>query len=599
MADEIKLDPRIEAMTPEDPKYNLFQTLVQGLRVANSAVPPDYSKPPYSTPTGETWVDPEGNVIEIMQPNQGMIEAKMAELSDIQMQNSAYLLVNLMSSAAESGSSGVDVSQFLQRSGDTMLGLLGALRGFEAGAQDTKIFDVSINSGEKKIAHVYGSLIVDEDATIDGKLNMSDEGIYFSKHQTIYYEDDTLKIDSQNIEFIGDINIDGSLALGDVVLNENGIYWNNQEFYHAGNSNNADTDWSMKDAHIYGDIIIEGDTDISGRLKALKGFDLGENGEIMLSSFYDETTGKKGIKLSTDLNIVDGNGIKFDDEYIIRVRKGADNIVSFSAPGKILNLGDSNGDTSNLLSTQYISLQADIKNYTNDYTIISFNGDGDFRNSLQAGCGNSSPLVLRTYYRTSDDCGVVFFKNIALGNEYGPHIYSLPDSEILSFSMPSSTERYKLDLCFGPSNYPWRNQSLDYDCSLILNTEGEYFVFKQPILSRSFAISSEKYQTRLDENTLFFNTGIFIEGLADGMAFNGNAYFNGNAGTTRFAAGVTGYGWGIIQDKTTGDYHATFDELTVRKTMRIYSQEVQKQNITNGSWWVTDSCSGDLVEVVL
>lgn len=62
---------------------------------------------------------------------------------------------------------------------------------------------------------------------------------------------------------------------------------------------------------------------------------------------------------------------------------------------------------------------------------------------------------------------------------------------------------------------------------------------------------------------------------------------------------MAGSGWAILENALNGSFHATFDELTVRKKMRIYELEVQKQNVTNGSWWVTDSCSGDLVEEVL
>jgi len=48
----------------------------------------------------------------------------------------------------------------------------------------------------------------------------------------------------------------------------------------------------------------------------------------------------------------------------------------------------------------------------------------------------------------------------------------------------------------------------------------------------------------------------------------------------------------------TGNISATFDDLTIRKKMRIYELEVQKQSVTNGSWWVSDACSGDLVEEI-
>lgn len=610
---EIKLHPdiatpeklaKLEADEPS--KYTIFQTLIQGMKDANAATPPDYNQAPYSIPTGESWTDPDGNTVQLMEPVQSVIEAKMNEITDIQMQNAAYLFARVINTASVTAATGVDLTKYILKGGDSMLGMLDALQGFQAGCDTQKIFEVTLNVAGDKLAHVFGNLIVDEDVTIDGQLNMSDTGIFFSKHQSIFYKDNTLQIDSQDIKITGDVVIDGTFKLGDVLINSQGVFWGTKEFYHSGNCNDQDTDWSMKDGHVYGDLTVDGATNLSGRLKALKGFDLGENGDAILYSSYDDATQISKITMKTDLNIVDGYGIKFDDEYIVRVRGGADNIVSVAAPGKILNLGDVGGTTENPLPTSFISLQADIKNDKNTYVMVSSNGDGNFRNSFQAGCANSGPIVIRTYYLSADNCGVVFPKNIAIGDEYGPYIFSEDTHEKLTFSLPYThsdtsgqvTDRFSLDLCFGASNYPWRDMSLPLDVSLFLNTEAEFFVFQKPILGKSFSIISDKYQTRLQENALFLNTGIFIEGLTDGMAFTGNAYFNDNVQSQRFASGFAGYGWGIIKSEFVGGYHATFDELTVRKKMRIYELEVQKIGATNGSIWVSDSCSGDLIEEI-
>ena len=97
------------------------------------------------------------------------------------------------------------------------------------------------------------------------------------------------------------------------------------------------------------------------------------------------------------------------------------------------------------------------------------------------------------------------------------------------------------------------------------------------------------------ENTLFLNDGAFLEGLSDGIRYAGNAYFDGNLTSQTFASGFAGRGFGIVHDLATGSYAATFDELTVRKKFRAYELEVQKISATNGSLWVSDSCSGDEV----
>ena len=81
----------------------------------------------------------------------------------------------------------------------------------------------------------------------------------------------------------------------------------------------------------------------------------------------------------------------------------------------------------------------------------------------------------------------------------------------------------------------------------------------------------------------------------DGVKHFGNAYFIDSLGSERFSSGFAGYGWTILKNLTTGNIAATFDELTIRKKMRIYELEVQKNSVTNGALWVSDSCSGDSV----
>ena len=54
-----------------------------------------------------------------------------------------------------------------------------------------------------------------------------------------------------------------------------------------------------------------------------------------------------------------------------------------------------------------------------------------------------------------------------------------------------------------------------------------------------------------------------------------------------------------MTDSQAGGLHATFDTLTIRKQMRVYELETQSRSVTNGSLWVSDSCSGDEVRVVV
>ena len=161
------------------------------------------------------------------------------------------------------------------------------------------------------------------------------------------------------------------------------------------------------------------------------------------------------------------------------------------------------------------------------------------------------------------------------------------------------TEQIPFYISYHETKSLLKDQSQEWSASLTYDTDAEFFVFKKPVESESFSIISEKYKTRLSENTLFFDDSVFIEGLTDGIRISKNTHFDNNLSSMQFASGFAGYGWAIIQSELVGGFTATFDELTVRKKMRIYELEVQKHSITNGSLWVSDACSGDLVEEIV
>lgn len=574
--------------------YDLYSRFYEGMRTANMVDAPDYSTNPPVTDSGE--IDME------------MIENKLAEYAEILMKNSAYMMANsIMTVVSGDGSGGTAGIGFLSRNGDNMVGQLGALYGFQAGYNNKIIFDTTINAENKNIAHVYGNLVVDEGVTIKGQLNLSNKGIYISDHQAIYYVDDKLHVDSPDIVIKGALNIDGSFKLGDIIINKNGLFNGEKEFYHQGNCNNEKTDWGMRDAHVYGKLIVDGQYEQKGFFSALFGFELGESNKKLLYSLKNDEDNSVGLQLATDLSLWTGYGIKFNENYIVKVRGGDDNVVSFSAPGMVMNLGDSDGEK----ITTRIALQTGIYNHNSDYRIISQYGDGNFKNSLSAGCGNSGPTVLQTYYHSVDDCGVIFQRKIRLGSKSGPSLFTNETFTDLQITIPylhvisnggntiTQTNNIPIVLSYGETTSLFKNQSLTWSASLHLNTDAEFFTFIKPVEANSFSIISEKYKTRLIENALFFDDGTFLEGIEDGIRHTGNAYFTNNLSSMRFASGFAGYGWGIIESKLNGNVTATFDELTIRKKMRVYEFEVQKSSVTNGSLWVSSSCSGDLVEEIL
>lgn len=570
--DEASLDPSTGL-------YDLYSRLYEGIKAANQNTPPDYMTNPPMTEAGEVDVE--------------AINAGLENYGDISMKNFAYTMAGAVMSAVGSGGGGgggstPDSGSCVLRTGDSMTGLLSTLYGFKAGHSGTLIFETTRDS-EKRLAHIYGHLNIDDNATVKGCLYVGDGGIYFSDTQTIFYKDKTLHIESASIK------ITGELSVGNIKINASGIFNDTDEYYHTGNSNNDSTDWNMLHAYVYGNLDVEGTSTCTGKLTAIGGFSLGDGDTEWLYSHKGETASATYVGLSTDLALSVNKGIVNDGAHIIMV---SDDTISISAPNKIMRLGDVEGED----STQYIALQTSIKNYSGDYDIITENGDGNFRNSFSAGCGNASSAVVATYFVDSEDCGVAFYRNIRIGSNNGPVIKSADNANIV-FVMPYKhsdiTEQIPFYISYHETKSLLKDQSQEWSASLTYDTDAEFFVFKKPVESESFSIISEKYKTRLSENTLFFDDSVFIEGLTDGIRISKNTHFDNNLSSMQFASGFAGYGWAIIQSELVGGFTATFDELTVRKKMRIYELEVQKHSITNGSLWVSDACSGDLVEEIV
>lgn len=587
--------------------YHLYDRLYQGMVVANNVDAPVFPSADellVHDANGNVTFDANGNPV-IDSAKSAQIDQMAANYSDILMKNSAYLfaqaIISVVSGVGSGG--GTAPTGFVSRGGDSMKGALNAWYGFDAGVNGIKIFEVAIDSSEKKWAIVSGGLKVSEDAEINGLIKLG-QGISFDGNKAIYADNGTLVIEYQNISLKGDVTVDGTFTLGDVFIDQNGIFWDNHEFYHSGNSNKADVDWTMKDGNVHGDLHVYNDAAIDGELTVNDGFSLGVGNTPLLYSDVQKIIDANNVIqsivsviLDSDLKIINGKGIKFDNDYIINVRNN--NVVSFSAPGMIMNLGDS--DNGN--QTQKISLQSGIWDYSNTTQIISKEGAGNFPNGLRAQCAVSGSSVLETYRIDQDNLGVLFQKQIRFGSTSGPAIFQDPTTGRLNIQMPyvngqvsgHPTEQLSFNTYFVQTTSPFRNLSLTWSATLHFFTDAEFFAFDKPVEADYFAIKSDTYHTRLIEDALFFDDGKFIEGVVDGLRYAGNGYFDGSISSPSFASGFAGYGWAVKDETTNGGFHATFDSLTIRKKMRVYELEVQKISCTNGSLWVSDHCSGDEV----
>lgn len=588
--------------------YNLYDRLYQGMVRANEVDAPAFPSSDdllVLDEEGNATFDNDGNPI-IDSEKQALAQSQAASYSDILMKNSAYLFANSIMAVMKGGggsSDGSSTTGFLWRGGDSMKGALQAWYGFDAGVNGKKIFEVAIGADEKSWAIVTGSLRVTDDVEIKGLLNLT-SGIAFDGNKVLYYDNSKLMIENPTIGIKGVIDVDGTFVLGDVTIDENGIRYGDYEYYHAGNSNKVDVDWTMRNAIVDGDLTVKGSAVIGGSLKAQMGFTFGALGDKLLYSKVTSSIGDDGepvyddyIVLESDLHIINGHGVKFESNYILNVRNKE--VVSFSAPGMIMNLGDSD----NGIATNHISLQSDIWDYSHSYKIVSKEGAGYFHNGLMAACAVNGSSVLETYRINSKNLGVLFPKNIRFGTTDGPALYQNSDNDGLEASIPytrvvnegTSLENITFTTYAGLTTSPFANKSLSWSATLHFNSSAEFFAFDKPVEADYFAIKSELYHTRLIEDALFFDDGKFIEGVTDGLRFAGNGYFDDNISSPSFASGFAGYGWAVKDDVTNGGFHATFDSLTVRKKMRVYELEVQKISTTNGSLWVSDSCSGDEV----
>lgn len=599
-AAHLNFDPA--TLDQESALYDLYTRLYNGMVAAGKVDVPDVTTNPPVTETGEI--------------DAAAINTQMANYTDILTKNSAYLfansIINAISASGAGGGGGQSGIGYVARTGDSMTGALNALYGFQAGVANTLIFSVSQDTtGNSPVnsARVYGNLEVDDDASVSGKLTLSTQGIYIGNSHVLYVDssDGKLKTTYSDVEFSGNV-VSNTFKAGNVYIHDNQIYnvapGNvSNVYYHAGNSNLATVDWQTKDLHVFGNLTVDGNYEVGGELVALHGFQLGANNTRWLYSFVDENDSTIAyIKLDENVHISTGHGFKFHDKYIVKVQSGTTNIVSFSAPGMVMNLGDSDGGT----ATNYIALQTAIKNAAGTYNMVSQYGDGNFPNSFSAGCGNSGSTVIQTYYQSGLDCGVVFQKKIRLETAIGPYaegnganfILGLPYTYVDSSEVQHRVE-LPVQIYLAATTSLFHNQTISNSASVNFNTSAEFFTFRKPVEGVSFSIISDTYKTRLIENALFYDDGVFIEGVSGGMLFNGNTFYSGNLSSTSFASGFAGYGWAVNIDALYGGYGATFDTLTVRKKMRVYELEVQKLSVTNGSLWVSDACSGDLVTEIV
>lgn len=600
------LNPGIAQLDTSSALYELYTRFYTNSVQANGVDSPDLTPA-----SGE--VEANGDLTAAYYTR---VASVMSTYNEILMRNAAYNMANAILSTLNPNTPGGGIgSGYVARAGDSMLGLLHANNGFEAGYNDIRIFDTTIiteNDSDVNVARVYGRLLVDENVGVTGKITVGDSGIYFGANQTLYKDNGgKIVLKGTNVKLDGAVESTGNITRGSIVISANAIHNGDNVYYHAGNSNLATVDWAAKDLAVTGDMAVGGDAVFGGVLVAKNGFVLGADETNMFCSVVQEDNGSvvgKWLNLKAAVVMDGGTSFKYNNYSIFKAYCDTNSVyrVDVGAPGMKLFLGASDGVT----QTSRIVLSSDIYNYSEGFRIISKYGDGNFPNSLSAGCATAGPTVLQTYYTSQSDCGVVFQKRIRLGSASGPFLSIGENERKATLSIPyihtedsvSTTDYLPLVLAYEQTTSLFKNLSLGWSASLAFdlnNDNVEFFRFKKPVEANFFSIISETYKTKLGENVLFFSDGVFLEGVPGGIFHSGNATFSGSVGSTSFASGFAGHGWAVLSDLLYGGYEATFDSLTVRKKMKVYELEVQKISATNGSLWVSDACSGDSVTEIV
>ena len=511
--------------------------------------------------------------------------------TSIRLRNTAYNFAEAIAGAVNgeggSGENGGVLLNYIHKKGDQMQGKLLSNYGFEAGVENHCI----LQTGYKEYRDDNGNLTDKRyNVQINGDLDVGSGNLFIGGKNFIGYDfKNDWAVIEYNTLYIGKslLKSSGSFELSDgfntVTISSTSITVNGNDVYHKGNANSITIDWVMKNAHIENDMRIRGKANFEGFLSAINGFELGCNNNTYI--YADQNK----INLKKDLNFETVNGIKMQDYAVLSAISNTD--IHLSAVYGYLILG--------LNNTDKIVLGANVSDIDNQYVLISKFGAAYFPDSLTVR-HNFGDVLLSTYRKDSTDEGIVIHKKIRFGDKTGPWIESQGASIVYSSNLidyDNYNERYiytystSLNYLRSQSYYRPQDQLAH---SIYFTTDAHSFIFNRAVESHS-SIGIINSPTKLSNGQLFFNEDNFLLSSAAGIKYYGHAFMMSGISSERFASGFAGYGWAILPNLTTGNIAATFDELTVRKKMRIYELEVQKITATNGSLWVSDNCSGDTV----
>ena len=549
----IELHPDINGLDPHSLCYSIYSQLYQNFFNAQDRKDDDH---PFGVEEGDA--------------------------TSIRLKNSAYSFASAIAGGVNgegSGENGGVLLEYLKKSGGDMIGKLRANYDFEAGLENRRIL----------------SLFKDEQTTrfglrVDGDLQIDGNGFYLGGKTVLSYNplSDTSMLQSTNLIF-GNSSVisEGEIIIGTkdkgVYLSPNMLLINGHDVYHSGNANLKSMDWKMKDAVVSGNLQVTGTTLLSGLFRALHGVELGIDGNVCMAV----TT--KAISLTGYLSFGSGYGIKMADIPVFVRTNEKD--IQLGATGGDLLLGNNH--------TEKIRLFAGIADIDGDNLLLSRYGGAYFPGSLVVRHNYGSDLL--SSYRTDDaDEGMVIHKRLRFGDATKSFMEAGGNGIVLASSLSFTTaeqhevNNYRTEFGHRESTSLYRPLNRN-SASIYIRTDADFICTEQPLEAKGH-LGIDGSFTRVADGLLFFSNENYLLAATGGIRHYGNSLFLGDISSEHFSSGFAGSGWSVRRNRTTGNITATFDELTIRKKMRIYELEVQKNNVTNGALWISDSCSGDIVE---
>lgn len=503
------------------------------------------------------------------------------DMTSTRLRNTAYGFAEAIagSVAGEGGGSGGGVlGAYLKLSGGNMSGPLRADYGFAAGIGNVRVMEVYEDEQARGV-QIIGRLCVDGD------------GFYLGGRRILTYHPDTgvTQIDSAALSLGGtplhtsaEILLGGDAATG-VRLTPTSISVAGNPVYHRGNANNTATDWSMKGATVAGALAVVGEAALNGPLAALHGVSMGYSGNILLSIAGND------IGIAADLDIRDAYAIRFGGKSVFSL-SGTDRL-QVATPGGDLLLGTE--------PTPRVRLMAPLSDRQGTRTLITPYGGAYFPDSLRVAHDFGADL-LSTYKEENGDQGIAIYKELRFGDTNAASIQG--EDGLIRFTSLSVhfTDRGEKSvpvatwMGHAPSVSLFAPQNRDSD-TFIIRTEGD-FVLLDNRLEANGSVGISGSFTRMEDECLFLSDKHRLQSVAGGVKHYGLALFTEGISSELFSSGLAGSGWAILRNGTSGNTVATFDEVVVRRKIRVYEMEVQRATATNGSLWISDSCSGDSVE---